>query len=150
MEWSIKTYDELTKDELYEILKKRIDVFVVEQNCPYDEIDNRDKDSYHIFFKKDKDIIAYLRVLEPGISFEDVSIGRVLVDKNQRGNGLAIEMMDKANDFIINNLRYDIIRISAQEYLISFYENLGFKKVSNVYLEDDIPHVEMVYQNYKK
>ncbi|WP_130806356.1 GNAT family N-acetyltransferase [Senegalia massiliensis] len=150
MEWSIKTYDELTKDELYEILKKRIDVFVVEQNCPYDEIDNRDKDSYHIFFKKDKDIIAYLRVLEPGISFEDVSIGRVLVDKNQRGNGLAIEMMDKAIDFIINNLRYDIIRISAQEYLISFYENLGFKKVSNVYLEDDIPHVEMVYQNYKK
>ncbi|NBI05917.1 GNAT family N-acetyltransferase [Senegalia massiliensis] len=150
MEWIIKTYDELTKDELYEILKKRIDVFVVEQNCPYDEIDNRDKDSYHIFLKKDMNVIAYLRILEPGISFENISIGRVLVDKNQRGNGLAIEMMNKAIDFIINNLRYNIIRISAQEYLIGFYENLGFEKVSNVYLEDDIPHVEMVYQNYKK
>lgn len=150
MEWIIKTYDELTKDELYEILKKRIDVFVVEQNCPYDEIDNRDKDSYHIFLKKHMNVIAYLRILEPGISFENISIGRVLVDKNQRGNGLAIEMMNKAIDFIINNLRYNIIRISAQEYLIGFYENLGFEKVSNVYLEDDIPHVEMVYQNYKK
>jgi len=150
MEWIIKTYDELTKDELYEIFKKRIDVFVVEQNCPYDEIDNRDKDSYHIFLKKDECIIAYLRILEPGVSFENASIGRVLVDKDYRGSGFAIEMMNKAIDFIVNNLRYNIIRISAQEYLIRFYENLGFEKVSNVYLEDDIPHVEMVYQNYEK
>lgn len=149
MEWFIKSYDELSKDELYGILKKRIDIFVVEQDCPYEEIDNRDKQSYHIFLKRDENILAYLRILEPGISFEDASIGRVLVDKDERGKGFAHDMMDKAIDFIINNLRYNIIRISAQEYLINFYENLGFKKVSNIYLEDNIPHIEMVYKGYK-
>lgn len=146
MEWFIKSFDELSKDELYDILKKRIDVFVVEQDCPYEEIDDRDKQSYHIFLKEDEKILAYSRILEAGISFEEASIGRVLVDKNVRGNGLACDMMNRAINFITNNLRYNIIRISAQEYLIGFYENLGFKKVSNVYLEDDIPHVEMVYQ----
>ncbi|MBS4539082.1 GNAT family N-acetyltransferase [Clostridium sp. D2Q-11] len=146
----IKSYEELTKDELYKILKERINVFVVEQNCPYPEIDGRDIDSYHIFLKDSESILAYVRVLKPGISFEEASIGRVLVNEDNRGLGLGKKIMENAIQFITNELRYNIIRISAQEYLLKFYQELGFKKVSEMYLEDGIPHVEMVFQGNNK
>lgn len=149
MEWLVKKYEELTKDELYNIIKERVDVFVVEQQCPYPEIDGRDKESYH-FFALDKDnIIVYLRILEPGISFKEASIGRVLVNKIYRRQGIGKEIIKRAIDFITNKLGYNIIRISAQEYLLDFYTELGFSKVSDVYLEDGIPHIEMVFENIK-
>ncbi|MBS4536174.1 GNAT family N-acetyltransferase [Clostridium sp. D2Q-14] len=145
MKWYIKKYEELTKDELYKILKKRIDVFVVEQNCPYLDIDDKDFDSYHVYLEDKGDILTYLRVLKPGVSFEEVSIGRVLVKKDSRGLGLGKELMKMAIKFILDELEYDTIRISAQEYLLKFYKDLEFKENSNVYLEDGIPHVEMIF-----
>lgn len=149
MKCFIKTYEELTKDELYKILKERVDIFVVEQNCPYPEIDGRDIDSYHVFYEDKGDILAYLRVLKPGVSFEEASIGRVLVNNNIRGVGLGQKIVKRAIQFITEELKYNIIRISAQEYLLEFYEELGFEKVSEMYLEDDIPHVEMVFKGNK-
>ncbi|MER2226322.1 MAG: GNAT family N-acetyltransferase [Carnobacterium sp.] len=145
MEWRIKTFNELSNDELYEITKLRSEVFVIEQQCIYEEYDGKDKKAYHLFGEKDGEILAYLRILEKGISFNEISIGRVLVTKKYRSKGLAKEMMSRALEFIEDNLNEKVIRISAQEYLLKFYLSLGFVKVSQVYLEDGIPHMEMLY-----
>ena len=146
MEFEIKKFNELSGDELYEILKLRSEVFVVEQQCIYEDCDGKDKKSYHLFLKKDNEIILYLRILEKGVSYEEISIGRVLVSKKYRGKGLGKLMMRSAIDFIGNSLKEKEVRISAQKYLLEFYSNLKFVKVSDVYLEDDIPHVEMLYK----
>lgn len=148
MEWQIKHYNELSKDKLYRIIKLRIDVFVVEQNCPYPECDNKDQDSHHIYAIKDDDIVAYARILPKGISYSEVSIGRVLVNEKYRGIGLGKELIIRAIKYVKEELKEDEIRISAQEYLLDFYKILGFEQVSGIYLEDDIPHVEMLYKTY--
>lgn len=144
MDFKIKQFEDLTTDELYQILKARIDVFVVEQNCPYEECDNKDYDSIHIFAQNKDKIKAYLRVIPAGVSYEEPSIGRVLVNKEYRRQGIAEEMMCFAIDYIKNELESDYIRISAQKYLLDFYQKLGFEKVSEEYLEDGIPHYEML------
>ncbi|SHK53367.1 GNAT family N-acetyltransferase [Tepidibacter formicigenes] len=146
MSWKIKKFEELNVEEIYEILKARNEVFVVEQECAYQDCDDKDKNAYHLFMKENDTISAYLRVLEKGISYDEISIGRVLVNKNYRKKGLARQMMLNAIDFIENKLNEKSIRISAQEYLINFYKSLGFEQVSDTYLEDDIPHVEMLYK----
>lgn len=146
MNWEIKKFEELKTEELYEILKIRSTVFVIEQQCIYQDVDDRDKRAYHLFAMENGKVVTYLRILGKGISYSEVSIGRVLIDNNYRGRGLARELMLKAIDFIENDLKEEIIRISAQEYLINFYRSLGFKIVSDVYLEDDIPHIEMLYK----
>ena len=145
MNFEIKKFSELSTEELYKILKARIDVFVVEQNCPYEECDGKDYESYHLFYRKNDKIIAYLRVIPAGISYSEPSIGRVFVDKDHRRRGIAGEMMEKAIDFLENDIEADFIRLSAQKYLLNFYEELGFVKVSEEYLEDGIPHIEMLY-----
>ncbi|MCY6371687.1 GNAT family N-acetyltransferase [Clostridium ganghwense] len=146
MNWKIKKFKELSGEEMYEILKRRNEIFVVEQKCIYQDCDNKDKSAYHLFLDKNGKIIAYLRILEKGVSYNEISIGRVLVDKDYRGKGLARQMLLKVIDFIKNNLDETIIRISAQEYLTRFYKSLGFEEVSDVYLEDNIPHIEMLYK----
>lgn len=146
MKWNIKRFSNLEAKEMYEILKVRNDVFVVEQRCIYQDIDDKDKSAYHIFAMDNDIVIAYLRVLEKGISYNEISIGRVLIDRNNRGKGLAKEIMLKAINFVETDLKEKVIRISAQEYLINFYSSLGFEIVSEAYLEDDIPHVEMLYK----
>lgn len=146
MDFEIKHFDDLTTVELYKILKARIDVFVVEQNCPYEECDNKDYDSIHIFSEENNKIIAYLRIIPAGISCKEPSIGRVLVNKEYRRQGTAEKMMYLALEYINNNLETDFIRISAQKYLLNFYKGLGFEKVSEEYLEDGIPHYEMLYK----
>lgn len=140
----IKHFAELNTEEIYEIIKLRNEVFVVEQKCIYQDCDDRDKSSYHLFGIEDGKIIAYLRILQKGISYNEISIGRVLVDIDYRGRGLAREIMLKAIYFIKNNLNEKEIRISAQEYLTDFYKSLGFVINSNGYLEDGIPHIEMI------
>lgn len=150
MKYNIKAFNELTTDEIYEIMRVRNEVFVVEQNCVYQDCDGKDKKSYHLYYMNNNRIIAYVRILEKGISYEEVSIGRVLVSNEYRGRGLARKCMQKAIDFVGNNLNEYVIRISAQEYLKEFYRSLGFKAVSNVYLEDDIPHIEMLYNLEKE
>ena len=100
--------------------------------------------SYHLYINDDSKIIAYLRIIEKGVSYDEISIGRVLVNKDYRGKGLARQMMLIAISFIEKELNETEIRISAQAYLVKFYESLGFKLVSDKYLEDDIPHIEML------
>jgi len=139
-----KTFSELTTDELYEILRVRNEVFVVEQECMYLDLDNKDQNAVHLFTTENNVITAYLRILEKGQTFDEISIGRVLVTKEGRGKGHAKTLMIKAIDHVFNTLGETSIRISAQEYLLEFYASLGFKKVSDSYLEDDIPHIEML------
>ncbi len=145
MKWYLKSFEELTTKELYEILKIRVDVFVVEQNCPYEEVDSKDEKAHHLFAIENDKLVAYLRILDKGVSYDEISIGRVLVHKDFRKNKLGNEMMLKAIDYITNTIKDDKIRISAQAYLLDFYRNLGFKEVSEIYLEDNIPHIEMLY-----
>jgi len=145
MEWKIKKFDELSNRELYDIIQQRVDVFVVEQNCPYAEIDGKDIDAYHLFATEDGKIAAYTRILHPGVSFDEVSIGRVLVNMGYRGEGLGQELMKKTMEFVTKDLKEKSIRISAQEYLLEFYLSLGFEEASDVYLEDGIPHIDMLF-----
>lgn len=146
MDWHIKKFSELTAYELYDILKLRSEVFVVEQNCIYQDIDSNDKLSYHLFLEDKEEIIAYLRVLPKGVSYPEASIGRVLTKADCRKKGLSREMVNRAISFIVNTLEEKEIRISAQSYLLGFYNSLGFEPVSDIYLEDGIEHIEMLYQ----
>ena len=144
MEFIIKRFEELTLYELYEILKVRVSVFVVEQECTYQEVDEKDKNAYHVFVKDNEVIKAYLRVLDKGISFDEVSIGRVLT--TERGIGLGDKILEKGIEVAREKMNADKIRIEAQCYAKGFYERFGFKQVSDEFLEDGIPHIEMLLE----
>lgn len=142
--FKIKSFDEISSIELYKILKARNEVFVVEQDCVYQDCDDKDLKSYHLFLEEEEKVIAYLRILPKGLSYDEISIGRVLVIKESRGRGLAQKMIVEAIKFIENELNETKIKISAQAYLEKFYKQHGFITVSDVYLEDGIPHIEMI------
>jgi len=144
MDWKIKTFNELTNVELYTILQERTAVFVVEQNCPYLEVDGKDIDSYHLFAEKAGEISVYARLLPAGISYAEASIGRVLVKKDYRGQGHALDLLNKAITFIRDELKEPAIKIQAQSHLEKFYASFGFKSISSEYLEDGIPHIDML------
>lgn len=146
MNWNLKKFKELSVEEIYKILALRNEIFIVEQECAYLDCDDKDLNSYHLFSKENGEIIAYLRILEKGVSYDEISIGRVAVKKNYRGKGISREMLLKAIDFVENNLNEDTIKIQAQAYLLNFYSSLGFKAVSEEYLEDNIPHIDMLYK----
>jgi len=142
----MKHFDELTINELYEILKLRNEVFIVEQTCIYQDIDDKDLDAYHLFIKEDNTIKAYLRILKTGLSYKNTpSIGRVLVPIKYRSMGYGRIIMNKAKEYIYTTMDDTSITISAQEYLLDFYTSLGFVKASESYLEDDIPHIKMIH-----
>lgn len=141
-----KKFEELTLEELYEILKLRSEVFVVEQNCIYNDIDGKDKTSFHVIIKENNEITAYLRVLPPGISYENASLGRVLVAKDARGMGYAKAIVTEGINCVLRNFNTNKITIGAQEYLKDFYSEFGFKPVSEVYDEDGIPHLDMTFE----
>lgn len=145
MKFEFKVFSELSLIELYDILMLRAEIFVVEQNCVYNDLDDFDKDAVHQFLVKDGKIIAYSRLLNPGTRFPDFSIGRVVVHSSVRGTGLGIEMMKAAIYYLKNERGATKIKISAQKYLRKFYENLGFKVVTEEYAEDGIPHFGMLY-----
>lgn len=149
MEWKLKKFADLTTDELYEIIKLRLEVFVVEQNCPYQDLDDKDQYAYHLFLEDNGSVIAVLRILPEGVAYDDMAIGRVIVKKTHRRQGLSRKMMETAMDFIINDLNKTKIRLSGQAYLTDFYIGLGFKKVSECYLEDGIEHFEFLYESEK-
>lgn len=146
MNWKLKKFDELTTKELYEILRLRAEVFVVEQNCPYQDMDEKDYHAWHLFLENDGEVVAVSRILPENISYDDMAIGRVIVKKSCRGRGLATKMMHKAISFIVDDLGKEKIRLSGQAYLTDFYLSLGFKKVSDIYLEDNIEHYEFLYE----
>lgn len=141
-----KKFNELTLEELYEILKLRSEVFVVEQNCIYNDIDGKDLTSSHIMIKENGKIKAYLRALQPGVSYEDASLGRVLVSPDARGKGYAKAIVTKGVEYILNNFNTTKITIGAQEYLKNFYSEIGFKPISEVYDEDGISHLDMTFE----
>ena len=144
MSWHLKAFDDLDSKTLYQILKARCDVFVVEQTCPYPELDGLDPACYHLYLEEAGDILAYLRILPPGLSFEEASLGRVLVTPSARGQGYARSLLEKGLDFVQTELKQDQVKIGAQTYLESFYASLGFAPVSAPYLEDGIEHIDMV------
>ena len=146
MNLEIKKFEELTPEELYEILRVRSEVFVVEQECVYNDVDGKDQKSVHIMIWEDKKILAYLRVIEAGVSYTAPSLGRVLVVKEARGRRLARRIVVEGMNYITNIWKKSRITIGAQDYLKEFYESLGFKPVSEVYLEDGIPHIDMTYE----
>ena len=142
-----RSYNELTKRELFDIYFLRQEVFIVEQNCVYQDIDQKDHYSYHLMVY-DKDIlVAYLRIVHPGISFDEPSIGRVLTKMSYRRRGISKNIMQYAIQQVRDVYNHSNIRISAQEYLIPFYRSLNFTPVGEVYLEDDIPHIEMLHKD---
>lgn len=143
--WKICSYDDLSKQELHQIMILRQKVFVVEQDCPYQDADSKDFNSHHLMgFDENKQIIAYLRIVAPDISYQEVSLGRIVTDIDERGTGLGIELMKTGLQFTESIYGKVDVRISAQTYLVSFYEKFNFVSTGNEYLEDNIPHTEML------
>jgi len=141
--WTIKRFDELTLDELYAILQLRNEVFVVEQNCVYNDTDGKDQLAWHLIATGDKKLVAYTRILPPGISYSDPAIGRVVTSFSNRRSGLGRELMKRSIEACEKLFGKISITLSAQVYLQSFYESLGFIVVGEEYLDDGIPHIKM-------
>jgi len=144
LEIQIKSFSELTTQELYDVLQLRSEVFVVEQNCVYQDIDGKDQKALHVLGVKNNQLVAYTRLFKPGDYFDYASIGRVVVAKNQRQYKYGYDIMKASIEAIKNSFNQTIIKISAQAYLKGFYNNLGFKEIGEEYLEDDIPHIAMI------
>ena len=142
MDIIIKKYNELTLDELYDILKLRSEVFVVEQNCVYQDIDDLDKISYHIFMRKNNEIKVYLRIFEK--DKETAQIGRVVTKEDERRKGYAFILMKKGIELIKNEMKKNKIYLEGQVYCHQLYLKLGFKIISDEFLEDGIPHYKML------
>lgn len=142
MELTIKHFDELSAQELFEIYRSRVAVFVVEQNCPYQEVDEADRHAYHITLREDGELVAYLRVVEQNVLWEEVTIGRVLSLKRRKG--YASRLLSEGIRVAEERLHADKIVIEAQVYAMPLYEKAGFVPVSEEFLEDGIPHVRML------
>ena len=142
--WKVKSFEELTTKELYGILKVRVDVFVVEQNCPYPDLDGYDQKALHLWAEKNGEVLAYCRVFDKGIKYPEPSIGRVLTNQKYRNLKLGKILIRFAINTIEARFRTSEIRISAQDYLLKFYSDFGFEDTGKKYLEDNIPHTEMV------
>ena len=143
--WKLKAFNELTPYELYAILRLRSEVFIVEQNCPYLDEDNKDQKGYHLMGWKDDLLAAYTRLLPAGVSYPNMaSIGRVVTSPAARGLGIGRELMEVSINKLYELFGHKPIKIGAQLYLQKFYESLGFVQTDEGYLEDGIPHIEMV------
>ncbi|MBS9777329.1 MAG: GNAT family N-acetyltransferase [Gammaproteobacteria bacterium] len=138
-----KKFTELTNTELYEILRLRSEIFVLEQECLYPDIDNNDHKAIHVLGYKNDDIIAYSRLFKPGDSYDDASIGRVLLKESERGFGYAHQLVEFSVQMIEKEFNTKNITIGAQLYLQKFYESHGFAVIGDSYLEDGIPHIDM-------
>ena len=144
MIFTIKKFNELSTHELYAVLQLRAEVFVVEQDCVYQDLDNKDLDAYHMLGVLDTKIVAYTRIFKPGDYFLESSIGRIVVKKEFRKFQFGYQLVVNSIQFTENNLQQNKILISAQSYLSKFYNSLGFTQVGEEYLEDGIPHIKML------
>jgi len=144
MELFIKKFNELTIHELYSLLQLRSEVFVVEQDCVYQDIDGKDNEALHIFGIKEENVVAYTRCFPPETYFKEAAIGRVVVQENQRKYGYGHIIMKASILAIKERYSSEKIKISAQEHLKKFYESHGFKQEGKGYFEDGIPHIGMV------
>ena len=144
IQWTIKSFPELTPSELYDILKLRSEVFVVEQQCIFLDMDDKDQGSRHVQGRLNETLVAACRILPPGLAYEEPSIGRVVGSPRYRGKGAGIALMENAIQETIRLYESLPIKIGAQLYLKRFYESLGFLQCSETYMEDDIPHIKML------
>lgn len=145
IDWSFKAFSELNIHELYDMMVLRQEVFIVEQDCPYMDADGKDQQSHHLLgYDESGSIIAYLRLVAPGISYKEISFGRIVTSSKLRGKGVGKLLMEEG--IRQSELLYGKTanRISAQSYLIPFYQSFGFETIGEEYLEDDIPHTEML------
>ncbi|WP_353855343.1 GNAT family N-acetyltransferase [Bacillus sp. Bos-x628] len=143
LKWTCQTFEQLSKNDLYHLLMERVHVFVVEQTCPYPEIDDRDQKALHLIAKENGSIVAYCRIFQSGIVYQEASIGRVLVTQAHRKKGYGRLLLGAALEKL-SELEEKSVKIQAQAYLKSFYESFGFEAVSDCYNEDGIPHLDMV------
>ena len=144
IDWHWKKFEELSTEELYEFMVVRQRVFVVEQSCHYLDADGKDAQAFHLMGYLDGNLVAYARILRPGVSYDEVSIGRVLTTAEVRGKGIGIDLMNRALRQIESEFGKVPVRLSAQTYLLKFYEDLGFRSTGKEYFEDEIPHTEML------
>jgi len=135
-------FEKIPAEDLYEVLKLRQDIFIIEQTCIYDDIDGRDAQSHHLLLKKSDSLAAYSRIVPPGEKFDNVSIGRIVVHKKFRGRGLGKKIVIESIKWI-REMGYDQVVIEAQAHLQKFYGELGFEATSEIYDEDGIPHLQM-------
>jgi len=143
-DWKCKPFDDLTVHELYAMLRLRSEVFVVEQNCVFLDMDNKDQASLHVGGWVDNKLVAYTRLVPAGIAYQEASIGRVITSPEARGRGAGRQIMDKSIQLLYNTWGVQPIRLGAQLYLRKFYESFGFVQASDTYIEDGIPHIEML------
>lgn len=144
LRWECKPFNDLSADQMYTILCVRQEVFVLEQECLYLDADGKDRKSLHLMGFDGDELVAYARIVEPGVSYEEVSMGRILTTKEARGTGAGIELMEEGLREIENRYGKVPVRISAQTYLLKFYQKFGFESTGKEYLEDEIPHTEML------
>ena len=141
--FKIKRFNELSLNELYQLLQLRSEVFVVEQNCVYQDIDGKDEKALHVIGYYEHKIVAYTRLFDKGHYFDETSIGRVVVSSKFRDKKWGYQLMEVSIEAIKTHFNETKITISAQQYLTKFYQSLGFVPTSEMYLEDDIPHIQM-------
>ena len=146
MEIKVKAFEELNLHELYQVLQLRAEVFVVEQDCVYQDIDGKDEKALHVLGFENGTLVAYTRIFPPGIYFTEAAIGRVVVKSSSRMNKFGHEIMKASIEAIEERFDTSNIKLSAQTYLTKFYESHGFEQVGESYLEDGIPHIAMIKQ----
>ncbi len=144
IEWTIKSFPELSPSALYGILKLRSEVFVVEQQCIFLDMDDKDQESRHVMGRLNDELVATCRILPPGLAYDEPSIGRVVGSPRYRGKGAGIALMENAIQETLRLYGTLPIKIGAQLYLKRFYESFGFVQCSETYMEDDIPHIKML------
>lgn len=142
--WTIKSFSELSPSALYGILKLRSEVFVVEQQCIFLDMDDKDQESRHVMGRLNDELVATCRILPPGLAYDEPSIGRVVGSPRYRGKGAGIALMENAIQETLRLYGTLPIKIGAQLYLKRFYESFGFVQCSETYMEDDIPHIKML------
>lgn len=146
MIWKLKTFTELTNQELYQLLRLRAEIFVMDQQCLYLDPDGHDLKAYHLLCFHQDQLVSYSRILPSKVVYPQASFGRIVVDKAYRGQGLAKELVTRAIQFLEDNLKEPVIKIQAQAYLQSFYAAYGFEAISDVYLDHELSHIDMIRQ----
>ena len=144
IEWRLKRFEDLTPRELYAVLQLRIEVFVVEQHCVFQDADDKDQASYHLMGWQENKLVAYTRLVPPGHIYEQASIGRVVTSPSVRRFGAGKQLMQQSIDAVYQLFGRGPVKIGAQFYLKSFYESFGFQQISDIYLEDGIEHIYML------
>lgn len=142
--WLLKTFDDLTPHELYAILQLRNEVFAIEQNCVYPDMDNKDQPAWHLMGWENEKLIAYTRIIPPGVAYPEPSIGRVVSSPSARGKGVGRQLMEESIEQLYKLFGKTPIKIGAQLYLKKFYTEFGFLQCGGVYLEDGIEHIPMI------